>query len=321
MDRRSFIRNTSLAALAALAPSLCLHSCRKDTAMPIIDTHQHLWDLDLFPLGWVRPPIDKSFLMEDYLQAVEGQNVVKAIYMEVNVPPVLKKKEAEWALSLCKDPGNPTVAAVISGDVTDEGFESYIRSFEGDPHLKGVRYFFKNLEEILQPQVLENIRLLGKMGLTFDLSLPPAWLHIGNKLLDACPNTSFVLNHCGGADPVAFLPEGKEAPRGPEHDKEIWKEGMALMAERENIICKISGIVAHVPDFPLTADDLAPIINHCISVYGPDRVIFAGDWPVCLLNMPLTQGISTLKEVVADRSTGEQRKLFHDNALVFFELE
>ena len=303
-----------------MAPSLYLQSCRKVPVIPIIDTHQHIWNLDMFPKDNANPPLDKSYLMKDYIEAVKGQDIVKAVYMEIAVPPELREKEARWALGLCKDPDNPTVAAVIAGDPTDEGFQEYIKAFEGDPHLKGIRYFFRDSDEILLPEVIDNLRLLGEMGLSFDLSLPPGWLHIGRQLLDECPGTRFILNHCGRADPVAFFPDGKEAPRDPRHEPDVWLRGMESLAQRENIICKISGIVSRVPDFPLTALDLAPIINHCIEVFGDDRLIFAGDWPVCLLNMSLANWIETLKEVLADRPREFRLKLFHDNAERFFGL-
>ena len=171
------------------------------------------------------------------------------------------------------------------------------------------------------PQVIKNIRLLGEMGFSFDLNLPPKWLHIGHRLLDECHGTPFILNHCGNADPVAFFPAEKKAPRTPGHDRDQWYRNMEALAQRPNMICKISGIVDNVPGYPLTASDLAPIIYHCIEVFGPDRVIFAGDWPVCLRNMPLAQWIGTLKEVVAEHSLADQRKLFHDNASAFYGLD
>jgi predicted TIM-barrel fold metal-dependent hydrolase len=316
MERRDFIKTTSL---AAMAPSLCFQSCGTESAFPIIDTHVHLWDLEFHQLEWVKPPIDRDFLMDDYLKAVAGQNVVKAIYMEVGAPPEIREKEAEWALDLCKDSENPVVAAVIAKDPTENGFSKYMQRFDGNQFLKGIRYFFDSDSEMIEQRVIDNIRLLGDMGLTFDLGIPPRWLPMGIKLVDACPETSFVLNHCGTADPVAFFPADKQ-PREPEHDRDNWIRDMALIAQRPNVICKISGIAAHVPDYPLTAADLAPVIDHCLDQFGPERVVFAGDWPVVLRNMPLANWIKTLKEVVAVRPIVEQRKLFHDNAEKFYGL-
>jgi len=317
MERRDFIRNSTL---AALMPSLWMMACKVDKPIPVIDTHQHLWDLEKFPLRWVRPPLDRNYLMEDYLEAVAGKNVVKAIYMEVAVAPEQREEEANWALGLCEDHDNPTVAAVIAKDPFDENFATYMESFDENPNLKGIRHFFKNESEILDKKVIESLTLLGDMGFSFDLGMRPRWLATTARLIDACPGTPFVLNHCGAADPVAFFPEGKERPRKPEHDRDKWIRDIEAIAQRPNVICKISGIAAHVPDFPLTAADLAPIINHCLDQFGPDRVIFAGDWPVVLRNMPLGRWIDTLMEVVAERPYNERLKLFHDNAVKFYNV-
>jgi L-fuconolactonase len=80
-------------------------------------------------------------------------------------------------------------------------------------------------------------------------------------------------------------------------------------------------VVDNVPGYPLTAKDLAPAINHCLDAFGPGRVIFASDWPVCLLGAPLRRWVALLKKVVAGRPEKEQRKLFHDNAVRFYDLD
>ncbi len=317
MNRRHFIKTTSLSALAS---TVYLPACNQNSSIPIIDTHQHLWDLDLIPLEWVSPPLDKSFVMEDYLLEVKGQNVVKAIYMEVGAPKEYKRKEAEWALNLCKDPENPTVAAVISADPTDKQFQSYLGEISRDPHLKGIRYPFGKASDMLQPQVIENIRFLSSLGLSFDLNINTGILAAGTQLLDACPDTRFILNHCGNADPIAFFPEQQQAPRAPRHDPDQWYHDMEQLAQRDNIICKISGIVDNAGDYPLTPTLIAPIVDHCFDAFGPERVIFASDWPVCLRNMSLAQWIGTAKQVIADRPQADQRKFFHDNAYAFYGL-
>jgi L-fuconolactonase len=88
----------------------------------------------------------------------------------------------------------------------------------------------------------------------------------------------------------------------------------------KNVICKISGIVSRVPGYPLTEVDLSPIINHCLDIFGNERVMFAGDWPVCLKNMPLSDWVNILKKVVENRPLKEQKKLFHDNAAKFYNI-
>jgi len=147
----------------------------------------------------------------------------------------------------------------------------------------------------------------------------PAELADGTRLVDQCPDTRFVLDHCGNADPRWFgtASDGAESPI---RAREQWKRDLAEVAKRKNVVCKISGIVARVTPGVWAADDLAPIVNHCLDEFGPDRVVFASDWPVCTLGATLAEWVGALKQIVAGRPREEQRKFFHDNAQRFYEL-
>jgi L-fuconolactonase len=327
MNRRSFLKGISQVAVGAgLMSPVCSAggepegNKRAASLIPIVDTHQHMWDLSKFKLRWLSPPLDRSFTLKDYLEATQGLNVVKAVYMEVAVPPEQRLQEAEYVIALCQGPGSITRAAVIAGSPADEGFERYIGRFKGSPYIKGVRGSFSSAKQMNDKQVVRNLHLLGDLGMRFDLNVSPPSLAEAARLVDQCPDTRFVLDHCGNADPVAFFPAGRVAPRPPQHSPEQWKRDIGRLGAKANIICKISGIVSRVPGKPLAAEDLAPIINHCFDAFGPDRVVFAGDWPVCLRGTSLRGWVDLLKEVVAPLSAGDQRKLFHDNAMKFYEL-
>ena len=84
--------------------------------------------------------------------------------------------------------------------------------------------------------------------------------------------------------------------------------------------CGISGVVTRSPGYPLTVNNLAPAINHCLDIFGPDRVMFASDWPWCLKSMELRSWVDILKKVVVNRSYQDQKKLFCDNALKFYNI-
>jgi L-fuconolactonase len=325
MNRRRFLKRASqLAVTAALMSPLQRarggsQGGAEEAVLPIVDTHQHLWDLTKFKLRWLSPPLDRSFTMQDYLEAGRGLNIVKAVYMEVAVPPEQRLQEAEYVIDLCRRDDNPTCAAVIAGSPEDEDFAAWAGRFKDSPWIKGFRGGLP-AQKMGDEHVIRNLRLLGELGMRFDLNVPPASLAQAARLVGQCPGTRFVLDHCGNADPVAFFPAGRERPRPAQHTAEQWRQDLAKVAAGSNVICKISGIVARVPGTPLTAADLAPIINHCLDSFGPDRVVFAGDWPVCLRGMPLAGWVRLLKEVVASRPTADQRKLFHDNAVRFYEL-
>lgn len=319
MNRRCFLKRVSQAtAIAGL--STPLRSIGGTPSIPIVDTHQHLWDLTRFKLRWLSPPLDRSFTTKDYAEATQGLHVVKAVYMEVAVPPEQRLAEAEYVIDLCRQPDSVTCAAVIAGSPAEDGFEPYLVRFKGNPCIKGFRGGFSSARPMNDKQVIRNLQVLGELGMRFDLNVSPSSLAEAAQLVDQCPDTRFVLDHCGNADPVAFFPAGRTVPRPAQHSSEQWKRDIGRLAAKDNVICKISGIVSRVPGTPPTATDLAPIINHCLDAFGPDRVVFAGDWPVCLLGMSLRNWVALLKEVVASRPERDQRKLFHDNAVRFYEL-
>ncbi len=300
--------------------------------LPIVDTHQHLWDLGRFDLPWLAgmPTLNRNYLTSDYLAATEGLNVVKAIYMEVDVTPAQQVSEAEHLIELCAQADtNPTVGAVISGRPASAAFEAYIRRFAASPAIKGVRQVLHAPEApqglCLAPQYLQNMQLLGELGLRFDLCMRPSELSDGAKLAAQCPNTRFVVDHCGNADPylVSGASSGDAAGDDPSwHDRQQWMDDIAALAALPNTICKISGIIARArPGW--NASDLAPTVNHCLDSFGPDRVVFGGDWPVCTLGADATYRawVEALTEIIADRSETARRKLLHDNAVAFYELE
>src|SRR5205823_2948378 len=117
-------------------------SARGEESMPpIVDTHQHLWDLGKFRLPWLKgaPSLDRSFVMDDYLKATEGLGVVKSVYMEVDVDPSQQAAEAAYVLDLCRRGVGPLAGAVISGRPAADGFKAYINRCKDDRFLKGVR--------------------------------------------------------------------------------------------------------------------------------------------------------------------------------------
>ena len=279
--------------------------------IPIVDTHQHLWDLSRFQLPWLAgaEPIAHSYLMEDYLEAADGLNIVKTVYMEVDVDHAQRPAEAAYVLELCEKEDNPMTAAVIGGDPSQTGFEAYARSFSGSPYIKGFRTVLHG--EIpkgycIQLDFVRGIRVLGDLGLSFDLCLRVEDLTDGAKLADLCPETQFILDHCGNADVQS-------------DDLTLWERNMAVIARCPNMICKISGIVASAaPEW--RPEDLAPIIDHTAQVFGADRIMFASDWPVCTLRASLLEWIEALKTIVSDWPESNQRKLFHDNAVDLYGL-
>jgi len=322
-SRRQFVQDLTAGLLAGglLARTGLAASDEPSAAMPIVDTHQHLWDLEVVRPPWLKGSdlMNLRYAMPEYLEATRGLNVVKAVYMEVAVDPRDHLIEAEHVIGLCRSKQHPTVAAVIGGRPSSDAFADYIARFKGNSYVKGVRQVLHGETPegyCLSDEFVRGIRLLGEAGLSFDICLRAADLKDGVKLTELCPDTRFVVDHCGNADVKAFAAKtsGK-----PSHDPDAWKRDMAAFAKRSNAICKISGIVASAPQ-GWSAADLAPVVNHCLDAFGPDRVVFGGDWPVCLKGATYRQWVLALRQIVAERPAADQRKLWHDNAVRFYGL-
>jgi predicted TIM-barrel fold metal-dependent hydrolase len=320
-SRRNFIRRSVIGATAAwsslndvLARRLAAEPAEPLAEnTPIIDTHQHLWDLDRFRLPWLEPkqPLRRNYLLRDYQQAAAGLNIVRTIYMEVDVAVEQKQAEAEFVIGLCENRAQTHMsAAVVGARIADDNFAKYVRQFRGHPYVKGVRQVtavpLATDGLSLERRFLLGIRLLGELNLSFDLCCAGEKLQDAEKLIAACPDTRFILDHCGNPDVLA-------------KDQPAWKRGIEAVARHERVMCKVSGIVASAGD-KWKVDELAPIVRHVRESFGPDRLMFGGDWPVCTKTATLRQWVEALRQIVHDWPVAEQCKLFHDNAMRCYAL-
>ena len=320
MNRKKFLASASVMAIASLKGSSILSAAipKTEKLLPIVDTHQHLADTGRFKANWTSPPVPGNYDMKAYLEATAGLNFVKAVYMEVAVPAERRREEALYAIELCKDKTNPTVGAVISGDLQSPDFENYMAEFKDSPYIKGIRGRLPAPEE-MNDLVLKNVRTLGEMNMSLDFSILPASYPQISKLIKACPGTRFLINHCGNVDPKAFMDPSKYTG-SPMHEREQWIKDFKDIASSKNVVLKISGIVTRSSGYPINAENLGPALNHCLDIFGPDRVMFASDWPWCLKVMGIKPWVNILKTVVKDRPYHEQKKLFHDNAIKFYNI-
>lgn len=320
MKRKEFLQSLSILAAASVGNSTSLYSGQQNHAplLPIVDTHQHLADFKRFGKEWAHPPVEGNYGMAEYKQAIKGLNIVKAVYMEVAVPADKRYQEALYAIEICKNQHNPTAGAVIAADLYADDFRTYISQFKDATCIKGIRAAFKSAESIIDSRIIDNIRFLGELDKRFDFGVPPAWFPNMAKLIQLCPGTQFQADHCGNADPKAFLDNGTLGK--PDHDAGEWITGIKTIAAEKNVVCKVSGLVSRLPREAVTAENLAPAVNHCINIFGADRVMFASDWPWCLKGATLSVWVNILKQVVKNRSVEDQKKLFHDNAIRHYKI-
>ena len=160
--------------------------------LAIVDTHQHLWDLSKFEWPWLKgSPLDRSFVTKDYREATAGLNLIAAVYMETDVAEPYQRAEADYIVEICRRGDAPTRAAVISGPVESEDFRQFIMPFKDSPYVKGVRrLLFKpetRAERCFEKPFLDSLRLLGDLGMRFDICIAASELADAAKLAARCP--------------------------------------------------------------------------------------------------------------------------------------
>jgi len=279
--------------------------------MQIVDTHQHLWDLDLFRYSWLSsvPTLNRSFRMADYLQAAAGLNVVKSVHLEADVDEQYMLDETRHLLALADQPDNPLAGIVACGRPERKDFGNYLEKIAGHPKLKGIRRVLHTRpDELGQGKLfIQNVGTLSDYGLSFDICVLARQLPIAINLVSRCPGVSFILDHCG-------VPQVKERVVDP------WRTHIAEIARCPNVVVKVSGLVAYADPKNWTAGDLRPYIEHVIACFGWDRVMFGSDWPVCTLSATYKQWVTALQSITEAAGESNQKKLFHDNAIRVYGL-
>jgi predicted TIM-barrel fold metal-dependent hydrolase len=325
ISRRQFVMSTAAVALAGCRgstgdPAPATRPTTSPAPREIVDSHQHVWDLQKFRLPWLDragPVLKRDYSIQDYLDAAAGLNVRRAVYVEVSVEPAQRPAEVEAVTELCRRTDVPTAVAVIGGSPAAEGFREYIIRFKDNPVVRGVRESFRK-GSARDARFVEGIKLLGGLGLSFDLLAGPETLSDAADLAAACPETRMILDHCGGGSAAWFA-----APAGDTNAhaaRDLWQLGITKLAARPNVYCKISGVAENAGAANVTPEGLAPVVNHCLEQFGPDRVVFGSNWPVCLNAITFRGWVDLLTRITAGRGDAFARKLFRDNAIRFYRI-
>ncbi len=271
--------------------------------------------------------LKRNFSLSDAARAMKNLNVEKIVYMEVNLIQEQKYSEAEYISRVCEQDDSPICAAFIGGNPLSYSFRDYAPLFKGSPYIKGVRHVLHPPEVkrgyCLEREFVDNVRFLGELGLRFCICMRPSELGDAVKLAELCPETSFILDHCGNGAPAIINGSVGEDEYGMyifKHDRDQWMRDIERLAKRENVVCKISGLLFKTDPDSITPEFLAPAINHCLDAFGPDRVMFGSNWPVCTLTASYETWVEILQEVVKSRSDEFKRKLFYENVERFYEL-
>jgi predicted TIM-barrel fold metal-dependent hydrolase len=270
-----------------------------------IDTHLHIIDRQALSYPWLAnvPPLDSDFLYAHYAREAKRAGIEAALHMEVDVAPEEILAETDYIRGLASKPGSLIAGAISSCRPEEADFPAFLERYKADPFIKGFRRVLHVMPDDLSESALfrENVKRLDGSGLTFDLCVLPHQIPRAAALVDLAPDTQFILDHCG----VPAIAAGEQHP---------WREHIADIARRPNVVAKISGIIAYADAETWDAATLAPYVEHVVSAFGWDRVVWGSDWPVCTLGGGLSTWVAATHALFAGASDDERRKLYAENA-------
>jgi L-fuconolactonase len=241
--------------------------------MTVVDAHHHVWDLSVRDQDWIAEdsPIRRDFTVKDLVPEARAAGVDRTVLVQTVTVP----EETPEFLALADE--HELIAGVVGWtdltrpDVADE--LARLRELPGGRYLKGIRHQVQgepDPEWLLRPDVRRGLTAVADAGLVYDLVVLPHQLPACTKAAASLPGLTFVLDHLG-KPPIA---SGILEP---------WAFGLRALAALPNTVCKLSGMVTEADLASWTIDDLRPYADVVLEVFGPDRLMFGSDWPVCTL--------------------------------------
>ncbi|WP_086562565.1 amidohydrolase family protein [Streptomyces africanus] len=275
--------------------------------MTVVDAHHHVWDLSVRDQDWIAEgsPIRRDFTVEDLAPEARAAGVDRTVLVQT----VTVAEETPEFLALAA--GHELIAGVVGWtdltrpDVADE--LARLRELPGGRYLKGIRHQIQgepDPEWLLRPDVGRGLTAVADAGLVYDLVVLPHQLPACTKAAASVPHLTFVLDHLG-KPPIA---SGALEP---------WASGLRALAALPNTVCKLSGMVTEADLASWTIDDLRPYADVVLEAFGPDRLMFGSDWPVCTLAAGYGDVLDT-----ARRLTGpsEHARIFGATATRVYDL-
>lgn len=281
--------------------------------VPIVDSHVHLWDPTTFRMPWLdgNKRLNKPYGLAEYREQTDGLPIEGIVYLQVEVTPAYGLLEARWAAERAAD--DALLKAIVAWAPLEDGeaCRTYLRALVAvSPLIRGVRRVTQGEPDpafASRPGFVDAARMLPEFGLSCDLCIAHPHLRSVIALARQCPETRFVLDHIAKPDIKGHL-------------LDPWRARIAELASLPNVCCKVSGMVAEADHARWTRDDLAPYVAHVLEVFGEERVLYGGDWPVILNASPYRRWVETLDALTTHLSDAAKRKLWAENARRFYHL-
>ena len=275
----------------------------------MIDSHHHLWSYSAAEYDWIPPgsPLAQDQLLDQLGAATSAAGVDGTVVVQARQTLA----ESDWLLSLADQ--SEIIAGVVGWvPLIDPKVGEPLSRLAAHPKFKAVRHVLQGEPDsyFLSDDFHHGLSLLPDLDLRYDLLLFQRQLPVAIQLVDRQPDLGIVIDHIAKPE----IRKGKIDP--------AWKAGMAELAKRENILgVKISGMVTEVLDDEIDEPTLRAYFEETLALFGPDRVLYGSDWPVCLLRVDSHQAWAQMvRDWVSGLSAEESEAILHDNAVRIYGL-
>jgi L-fuconolactonase len=270
-----------------------------------LDSHQHFWLYAGEEYSWIKPawPIRRDFLPEDLQPLLAGAGLDGSIAVQARQT----LEENRFLLGLADR--HPFIRGVVGWvDLCSDRVEEQLAECARHPRFVGVRHVVQDEPEdnfMLRPEFLRGIGRLKQFGLTYDLLVLPRQLPAAIQLAAKFPGQPFVLDHI--AKP--FIRDGILSP---------WREQARELARFPHVLCKVSGMVTEAKWAEWMPADFRPYLETVLECFGPERLMFGSDWPVCLLAARYERVFGLVRDFIASLPESQRGAILGGNAERFY---
>jgi L-fuconolactonase len=274
----------------------------------MIDAHQHFWIYNEEQYAWINDDmqaIRRDFLPNHLIETAAPLGISGAVSVQADQSLNETERLLAYAGEYDFIRGVVGWVPLISPDV-----ERVLASLVLHPKLKGVRHVLQDEPDaffMLRPDFNRGVDTLRRYELAYDILIYERHLPQTIEFVDRHPDQVFVLDHVA-------KPRVRDAAVTP------WRENLRELAHRQNVFCKVSGLVTEANHRSWTEDQLVPYLETVLDIFGPSRLMFGSDWPVCLLAAPYSRWLEIVQNFTARLSTDEQDQIFKGTASTAYRL-
>jgi len=280
---------------------------------PLIDAHLHIWDPRRLSYPWLDyfPSLNRVFSITDYQRSVSSYLVEQMVFVQCQCEESLALDEVAWVTEVAHR--EPRITGIVAWAPLETGsrVRPILRDLSRNKLVKGVRCPIQHAKDPKNfgraHELHLGIRQLSGLNLSLDLCIDHTQINIAEAIARSCPDVRIIIDHLG-------------KPDIRRHRLQPWADNISALASFPNVWCKISGMITEADWTTWTRADLEPFLRHVLASFGPDRILFGGDWPVVTLAGTLPRWIDMLDELVEDMSKENRAKLLRENARRFYNL-